>query len=58
VPDSLLGNFPKLRVLDLRNGKFDRLLEEVGNLTNLVCLDLSYCINLKILPDIVWKLQK
>ncbi|KAH9569574.1 hypothetical protein CY35_03G140500, partial [Sphagnum magellanicum] len=53
--DSLLGNFPKLRVLDLRNGKFDRLLEEVGNLTNLVCLDLSYCINLKILPDIMLK---
>jgi Leucine-rich repeat (LRR) protein len=58
VPNSFLGNFPKLRVLDLRNGKFDRLPEEVGNLTNLVCLDLSYCINLKILLDIVWKLQK
>lgn len=58
MPDSLLGNFPKLGVLDLRNGKFNRLLEEVGNLMNLVCLDLSYCINLKILPDIVWKLLK
>jgi Leucine-rich repeat (LRR) protein len=58
VPDSFLGNFTKLRVLDLRNGKFDRLPEEVGNLTNLVCLDLSYCMDLKILPDTVWKLQK
>jgi Leucine-rich repeat (LRR) protein len=58
VPDSFLGNFPKLRVLDLRNGKFDRLPEEVGNLMNLVCLDLSYCMDLKILPDTVRKLQK
>jgi Leucine-rich repeat (LRR) protein len=56
VLDNLLANFPKLKVLDLRNGKFDRLSEEVGNLTNLVCLDISYYINLKILPDIVWKL--
>ncbi len=56
MPNSFLGNFPKLRVLDLRNGKFDRLPEEVGNLTNLGCLDLFYCINLKILLDIVWKL--
>jgi len=57
VPESFFSNFPKLRVLDLSSGKFDSLPEELGDLKNLVCLDLSYCFNLKILPDTVGKLH-
>jgi Leucine-rich repeat (LRR) protein len=57
VPASFLSNFPKLRVLDLRHGHFDSLPEELGDLKALVCLDLSYCVNLKNLPDTVGKLH-
>jgi Leucine-rich repeat (LRR) protein len=57
VPESFLSNFPKLRVLDLRNGQFDSLPEELGDVRDLVSLDLSDCYNLKILPDTVGKLH-
>jgi hypothetical protein len=57
LPASFLSNFPKLRVLDLRNGKFNSLFEELGDLKDLVCLDLSCCYNLEILPDAVRKLH-
>jgi hypothetical protein len=57
VPAGFLGSFPKLRVLDLSFGKFDSLPEELGDLKDLVSLDLSCCYNLKILPDTVWKLH-
>jgi Leucine-rich repeat (LRR) protein len=57
LPASFLSNFPELRVLDLRNGKFNSLLEELGDLKDLVCLDLSCCYNLEILPDAVRKLH-
>ncbi|KAH9550487.1 hypothetical protein CY35_10G074800 [Sphagnum magellanicum] len=57
VPASFLSNFPKLRVLDLSYGQFYSLPEELGDLKDLVCLDLSHCGNLEILPDTVGKLH-
>jgi Leucine-rich repeat (LRR) protein len=48
VPESFLSNFPKLKVLDLSYGQFYSLPEELGDLKDLVCLDLSCCYNLKI----------
>ncbi len=57
VPDSFLSNFPKLRVLDLRSGMFDSLPEELGDLKDLVYLDLSFCRKLEFLPDAVGKLH-
>jgi disease resistance protein RPS2 len=57
VPAGFLRSFPKLRVLDLSVGKFDSLPEELGDLRDLVCLHLSCCYNLKILPDTVRKLH-
>ncbi|CAM6012298.1 unnamed protein product [Sphagnum balticum] len=57
VPASFLRSFPKLRVLDLSFGEFDSLPEELGDLKDLVYLDLSYCYNLKNLPDTVGKLH-
>jgi hypothetical protein len=57
VPASFLSSFPKLRVLDLSYGKFLSLPEELGDLKDLVCLDLSHCDHLEILPDAVGKLH-
>jgi Leucine-rich repeat (LRR) protein len=57
VPESFLSNFPKLKVLDLRNGQFDSLPDELGDLTDLVCLDLSHCVKLNKLPEMVGKLH-
>jgi len=57
VPGSFLRSFPKLRVLDLSGGEFRNLPEEVGDLKDLVLLDLSCCYNLEILPDTVRKLH-
>jgi Leucine-rich repeat (LRR) protein len=57
LPASFLSNFPKLRVLDLSHGQFPSLPEELGDLKDLVSLDLSYCGNLQILPDTVGKLH-
>jgi Leucine-rich repeat (LRR) protein len=57
VPESFLSNFPKLRVLDLSYGKFDSLPEELGDLKDLVWLDLSCCEYLEILPDAIGKLH-
>jgi hypothetical protein len=58
---TLLGSFlwscRKLRVLDLRFGKFDSLPKELGDLKDLVWLNLSWCVNLEILPDTVRKLH-
>jgi hypothetical protein len=51
LPANFSTYFPKLRVLNLRDGEFDSLPEELGDLKNLVCLDLSNCLKLKILPD-------
>jgi len=58
LPASFLTNFPKLRVLNLMNGQFHSLPEELGDLKNLVCLDLSNCHHLEILPDTVRKLRE
>ncbi len=57
IPASFLSNFPKLRVLDLSHGEFYSLPEELGDLKDLVVLDLSCCYNLQILPDAVGKLH-
>ncbi len=51
LPANFSSNFPKLRVLNLRNGQFHNLPEQLGDLKKLVCLDLSYCHDLEILPD-------
>jgi Leucine-rich repeat (LRR) protein len=55
---SFSSNFPKLSVLNLSDGQFHSLPEELGNLKNLVYLDLSNCRYLEILPDTVWKLHE
>jgi hypothetical protein len=57
VPESFLSNFPKLRVLDLSGGMFSDLPDELGDLKDLVCLDLFDCANLQSLPDAVGKLH-
>jgi hypothetical protein len=57
LPAGFLSNFPKLRVLDLSHGEFYRSPEELGDLKDLVCLDLSHCDNLQSLPDAVGKLH-
>jgi disease resistance protein RPS2 len=51
LPANFSSNFPKLRVLNLRNGQFHNLPEQLGDLKKLVCLDLSDCHDLEILPD-------
>ncbi|CAN5954589.1 unnamed protein product [Sphagnum jensenii] len=56
--DSSLNSFPKLRILDLRNGRFGSLPEEIGELEDLVYLDLSECRNLQTIPDTVRNLHK
>jgi hypothetical protein len=53
-----LNSFPKLRILDLRNGEFSSLPEELGELRNLVYLDLSKCRNLQTIPDTIRNLRK
>ncbi len=58
VPASFSSYFPKLSVLNLRNGQFHTLPDELGDLKNLVCLDLSNCHELEILPETVRKLHK
>jgi disease resistance protein RPS2 len=58
LPAKFASNFPKLSVLSLRGGQFRNLPEELGDLKNLICLDLSNCHDLMILPDTVRKLHK
>jgi disease resistance protein RPS2 len=57
VPTSFLSNLRELKVLDLSHGQFDSLPDKLGDLENLVCLDLSYCKKLKNLPETVGKLH-
>jgi Leucine-rich repeat (LRR) protein len=57
LPASFLSNFPKLRVLDLCEGKFRNLPEELGDLKHLVYLNLTSCVNLVALPEAVGKLH-
>ncbi len=58
IPINILSNFPKLKVLDLSHGEFDSLPDALAGLQDLVCLDLSYCRNLKWLPETVVQLLK
>jgi hypothetical protein len=57
LPGSFLRSFQKLRVLNLAGGKFRYLPEQLGDLKDLVCLDLSNCENLETLPDAIRKLH-
>jgi hypothetical protein len=57
LPASFLRSFQKLRVLDLSGGKFWCLPMELGDLKDLVSLDLSSCEDLEHLPDTVRKLH-
>jgi len=57
LPGRFLSNFPKLRVLDLSRGLFDSLPEQLGDLKDLVSLNLFCCMKLKILPDTIGKLH-
>jgi Leucine-rich repeat (LRR) protein len=52
-----LRSFSQLKILDLSEGKFQNLPEELGDLQNLVWLDLSNCFNLEILPNAVGQLH-
>jgi Leucine-rich repeat (LRR) protein len=58
LPANFSSNFPKLSVLNLRDGQFLSLPEELGDLKNLVSLDLSDCLNLESLPDTIQKLHE
>jgi Leucine-rich repeat (LRR) protein len=58
LPANFSSNFPMLSVLNLRNGQFHSLPEELGDLQNLVCLDLSNCHDLDSLPNSVRKLHE
>jgi Leucine-rich repeat (LRR) protein len=57
VPRKILSCFPKLRVLNLSSGKFFKLPEVLGDLKNLVWLDVQNCVNLSRLPVSVGKLH-
>jgi len=57
LPGSFLWSLGKLRVLDLQAGEFDSLPDELGDLKQLVYLNLSWCIKLELLPDTVEKLR-
>jgi len=56
--DISLNCFPKLRILDLRNAGFISLPEEIGELEDLVYLNLSKCAYLQTIPDTVRNLHK
>jgi Leucine-rich repeat (LRR) protein len=56
--DNSVNSFPKLRILNLEYGKFSSLPEELGELKNLVYLNLSNCSNLQTIPDTVRNLHK
>jgi hypothetical protein len=56
--DHSLNSFPKLRILNLENGKFNSLPKELGELKNLVYLNLSRCLSLQSIPDTVRNLHK
>jgi hypothetical protein len=58
LPAKFASNFPNLSVLNLRDGHFRNLPDEIGDLKNLIFLDLSDCYFLEILPDTVRKLHK
>jgi Leucine-rich repeat (LRR) protein len=58
LPADFASYFPNLSVLNLRNGQFQNLPDELGDLKNLVCLDLSNCYELENLPDTIWKFHK
>ncbi len=57
VPAGFLKGIQNLRVLDLSDGEFQYLPEELGNLKHLVYLDLSGCRHLQKLPESIENLQ-
>jgi hypothetical protein len=58
LPADFSNYFPKLRILNLRNGQFRSLPDAVGDLKNLICLDLSNCHQLETLPETISKFCK
>ncbi len=53
-----LNNFPRLRILNLYGAHFHSLPEELGDLEDLIYLNLNECEHLQNLPDTVCKLRK
>ncbi|XP_024172166.2 putative disease resistance protein RGA3 isoform X1 [Rosa chinensis] len=51
IDSNLISQWKCLRTLNLSGNKIRQLPEEIGDLTHLRYLDLSYCINLSSLPD-------
>ncbi|KAH9727223.1 Disease resistance protein [Citrus sinensis] len=56
---SIIGNLKKLEILSLVDSDIERLPNEIGQLTQLRCLDLSFCRNLKVIPpNVISKLTQ
>ncbi|GAY32001.1 hypothetical protein CUMW_273110 [Citrus unshiu] len=47
---AIIGDLKKLEILTLRGSDMEKLVEEMGELTQLRLLDLSYCFNLQVIP--------
>ncbi|KAL9450633.1 hypothetical protein AB3S75_012373 [Citrus x aurantiifolia] len=47
---AIIGDLKKLEILTLRGSNMQKLVEEIGRLTQLRLLDLSNCFNLKVIP--------
>ncbi|XP_023738650.1 disease resistance protein RPV1 [Lactuca sativa] len=59
LPDILPGHYNySLLELNFSRNDFEELPSSIGNLQNLVCLDLSWCKNLKSLPQSICSLQR
>ncbi|GAY60058.1 hypothetical protein CUMW_199170 [Citrus unshiu] len=47
---AIIGDLKKLEILTLRGSEMEKLVGEMGQLTQLRLLDLSYCFRLKVIP--------
>lgn len=56
---SIIGNLEKLEILSFVDSDIERLPNEIGELTQLRLLDLSFCWNLKVIPrNVISKLTQ
>ncbi|KAJ0096309.1 hypothetical protein Patl1_27533 [Pistacia atlantica] len=54
-----IGQLPKLKILSLRYSTIEQLPEEIGQLTQLISLDLSNCKRLTVIaPNVISRLQE